>query len=140
MGTYKISRRTLNLFLFILRGYKMLATRFSPAPYEWKERENARKRKRGNSQHRGEKQSGEGEEDKEKGEGADRKRKRGADDDKREKGRRQQVRQRVPGSTFVFRRTVLSSRPRALSKTHLICSNVRVRPRSPPPSRRVNRS
>lgn len=98
----EISHRTLNLFLFILRGYKMVAKRFSPAPDEWKAREREGRKKK---QHRG----------KELRTRRKRKRKGGADDDGREKGSRQQVRQRVPGSTFVFRRTVFSLPPLSLS-------------------------
>lgn len=44
MDYYKISHRTLNLFLFILRGYKTLAKRFSSAPTRGRKEREGEKR------------------------------------------------------------------------------------------------
>lgn len=46
MDYYKISHRTLNLFLFILRGYKTLAKRFSSAPTRGRKEREGEKRER----------------------------------------------------------------------------------------------
>lgn len=46
VDSWKILQRTLNLFLFILRGYKMVAKRFSSTTDKKGQRERGRERKK----------------------------------------------------------------------------------------------
>lgn len=139
MDYCKISHRTLNLFLFILRGYKTLAKRFSSAPTRGRKEREGEKREREGKEKR--KNSTEGKNRRERGRGSGKEvrmttsaKKRGGKTSKA-KGPREHV--CFPKDRFLL------APASALSKTHLISSNVRVRPRClrlPHTSRRASRS